>query len=339
MEQQQDTTSEFGSALGLDHEQVLAVLTMAGRAPSLHNTQPWRFGLRPDAIEVVGDRDRQLSVADPAGRELRIACGAALFTLRLALIGLGIRPLVSVLPEADRPDLIATVRHGGRKSLTPELSRLRDAIPHRRTNRRPFTDVAVSSSARHAMCRAAVEEGAWLHLVTDPAQRHELGTMAREAHTRQIQDPAFSAEIATWTGHDGSRDDGVPASAGGPLPAPNQTWVTRDFTGGQASGAGSVFEDEPLIGVLSVHGDGAHEEIRAGQALQRVLLTATVHGVAVSFLSQLVEVPETRDRMRRLISGTRPPLVVLRMGHGLPAGGAPRRRVSDLTVGGATPTS
>ena len=321
----QNVVADPARVLGLDDDQVRAVLALAGRAPSLHNTQPWRFRLYPDAIELHGDPTRQLPVADPTGRELRIACGAALFTLRLALLGLGIRPLVSVQPDRARPDLLATVRHGGTKPLTPELRLLRDAVPRRQTNRRPFTDVTVPTPVRHALRRAAMEEGAWLHLVTDPAQRLTLGRLARDAHTRQVHDPAFSAELAAWTGHDGDRDDGVPASAGGPLPSPNQTWVTRDFTGESATGKGAVFETDPLIGVLSVHSDGPREEIRAGQALQRVLLTATVHGVAVSFLSQLVEEPETRERARRQISGTRPPLVVLRMGHGLPAGRAPAR--------------
>ena len=211
-----------GAVLGLDEEQVHGLLEAAVRAPSLHNTQPWRFRLHPDVIELHADPARRLPVADPDGREVRIACGAALYTMRLALLGLGIRPLVSVLPDRDRPDLVATVRHGGNKTLTPELRRLRDAIPLRHTNRRPFTDVTVSTPARYAMRRAAIEEGAWLHLVTDLVQRAELGRMARSAHTAQVSDPAFRDEIAAWTGHDGDRPDGVPAGAGGPLPAPNQ---------------------------------------------------------------------------------------------------------------------
>lgn len=323
-------THRAEGTLGLDAEQVETLLAAATRAPSLHNSQPWRFGLRADAIELYADPERRLQVADPSGRELRISCGAALYNLRLGLLGLGIRPLVSVLPTDD-DDLIAVVRHGGIKALTPEMRSLREAIFRRRTNRRPFTDAAVPAPARHAMSRAAVDEGAWLHLVTDPEQLHALGVMAREAHTRQVTDPAFRAELEAWTGHTDGRLDGVPARAGGPLPAPNQTWVTRDFTGGRATDA-AVFEADPLIGVLSVHSDGAHEEIRAGQALQRVLLTATVHGLSVSFLSQLVELTDIRERMRRLISGTRPPLIAMRIGHGLPVSDAPRRAVEDVVT-------
>ena len=78
-------------ALGLSEEQVRRLLQTAALAPSLHNTQPWRFRLTPDWIEVHVDRGRNLRVADPDGRELRIAGGAALFNLRLGLIGLSER--------------------------------------------------------------------------------------------------------------------------------------------------------------------------------------------------------------------------------------------------------
>jgi len=47
--------------------------------------------------------------------------------------------------------------------------------------------------------------------------------------------------------------------------------------------------------------------VQAGEALQRVLLTATADGLAMSFLSQLVEVPDVRDDVQRLIATLRPP--------------------------------
>ena len=321
---------ETGS-LGLTGRQVRDAVEAAARAPSLHNTQPWCFRVGPEGIELHVDRSRQLAVADPSGREMRIACGAALYNLRLALTGSGVRPLVTVLPDPTRPDLVATVRRGGSRPPTPEQRRLLEAVPRRRTNRRPFTDTLVSTAARHALRRAALDEGAWLDLVTDPGQRADLGALARRAHERQTADPDFVAELERWTGHGEARPDGVPAAAGGPLPRPNATWVLRDYSGGTHRPDDDV-EAEPLIAVLSVHADGPREEVRAGQALERVLLTATTHGLAVSFLSQLVECPDVRELMRRLISGTRPPQVVLRIGQGWPVPATPRRPLTDLLL-------
>ncbi|WP_216361806.1 nitroreductase [Pseudonocardia sp. N23] len=323
--------SETAHALGTTRTQLLDVIHVAGLAPSLHNTQPWRFHVTPDRLELWADRSRQLHVADPDGRELRIACGAALFNLRLALLGVGVRPLVSVVPDPDRPDLIAVVRRGGTRPASPQVKELLRAVPLRRTNRRPFADAEVATSARYELRRAAIEEGAWLDLVTDPDIRVELSGLAREAHDLQVSDPEFVAELDAWTGHVAERRDGVPARSGGPLPPPNSTWVFRDFTKGSGA-TGRIYEAEPLIGVLSVHGDGPRQDVRAGEALERVLLTATVHGLAASFLSQLVEVPGARDRVRQLTSGTRPPQVVMRIGHGWPVAATPRRPLDEILV-------
>lgn len=90
-------------------EQVPWLVGVAGRAPSLHNSQPWRFCYEDGLIELHPDRSRQVRFCDPVGRELVLSCGAALFTLQVAIASRGARPLVDVLPEPDRPDLLARV--------------------------------------------------------------------------------------------------------------------------------------------------------------------------------------------------------------------------------------
>ncbi|MFC5994819.1 Acg family FMN-binding oxidoreductase [Pseudonocardia hispaniensis] len=321
-------------ALGLSEEHVRTLLEATRRAPSIHNTQPWRVRLTEPVIELYADPLRGLRITDPRGVELRLSCGAALFNLRTTLRGFGIRPVVTVLPDPQRPHLLAAIRHGGRKVPTPELERLRRAIPLRRTNRRPFSNTPVATPDQHALRRAAHEEGAWLHLVHDQAQRTQLSRLAARAHDIQMSDPAFRAELAAWTGTGDDRPDGVPARAGGPLPAPQDVWVLRDFTDGDGPvrAAGKDFEAEPLIAVLSSHTSGPEAELQAGQAMQRVLLTATVSGLAVSFLSQLVEVASIREQVRRLIDGTHQPQVVLRIGHGWPVAATPRRPIEELVL-------
>lgn len=318
------------TALGLTGEQVDSLLTTAGRAPSLHNSQPWRFRPTAQAIELYADLDRRLPAADPDDRELRIACGAALFNLRLALNGLGRQPIVTILPDLQRPTLLAVVRVGGRKAATPEQQRLLRAVPLRRTNRHPYSETRVTVQEQYALRRAAQDESAWLHLVVDPLERRSLQQIARKAHDAQTADPEFCAELRRWLSE--SAPNGVPASAAGPRPEPYDQWVLRDFTGGsgQPRVPGKDFESEPLIAVLSSYLNGPDGEIQAGQAMQRVLLTATAEGLATSFLSHIVEVRQTREQLRRLIGATKPPQVVLRIGHGWPVPSTPRRGPADL---------
>jgi nitroreductase len=112
----------------------------ATRAPSVHNTQPWRFVVAPPLIEVHLDRDRVLEVVDPVAREAIMSCGAALFNLRVALLAAGRGTVVDLLPDSSRHDLLAVVRVGAARPSTPEHDTLAAAIERRATNRRPFTE-------------------------------------------------------------------------------------------------------------------------------------------------------------------------------------------------------
>ena len=330
-----DMTSEVGTAgpaLGLSGPETVAVLETATLAPSVHNTQPWAFRVASDVVELHLDPARRLPVADPDDQELRLACGAALFNLRLALLARGVRPAVALYPDPARPQLVAQVRRAGTGHATPELARLLEAVPRRHTNRRPFTGAPVAAAERYALRRAAAEEGALLHFV--PAtQRAELGRLSIAAHRRQLTDPAFRDELLRWTGRGPDQPDGVPARVAGPLPAAHDRWVVRDFAGGTGrERPPGKDEDEPLLAALIPHVTGPAAEVRAGEAMQRVLLTATAEGLAVSFLSQLVEVPDAREALRRLVGAVRPPLAVLRIGHGPPTGRTPRRPMAELML-------
>jgi hypothetical protein len=271
-------------------------------------------------IELWADPERRLAAADPTGREQRLACGAALFNLRLALHGLGVRPLVTLHVDEDHPDLLASVRFG---------------VPKRHTNRLPFTDEPVTSGERAALHKAAMEEGAWLHMVEDERERSALARLAAEAHAVQRADPAYQAELALWTAATPDSDDGVPARTGEWHPGAHERWVMRDFTGGRGrsnTSAGIPFESEPAIAVLTSYAFGPYGDVNAGQAMQRVLLTATAEGLTASFLSQLIEVERAREELRRLIGGPRGPQVVLRIGRGWPVPATPRRSVDDLLL-------
>ena len=121
-----------------DHAQYL--ITTAARAPSVHNTQPWRFGVGRSGVELYCDPRRKLR-ADPLGREMIISCGAALFGLRLAVRGLGYLPLIELMPDPNQPRLLARVGMGAAVPVTRGERRMLEAVPHRHTHRGPFEPV------------------------------------------------------------------------------------------------------------------------------------------------------------------------------------------------------
>jgi len=315
----------------LTGDQVQSVLIAATAAPSLHNSQPWRLCCTPTAIELYADTERALPAVDPDRRELLLAGGAALLNLRLAISALGIHPAVQLFPGYHQPDLLATVRPQGRRPAASIDRALAAAIPRRHTNRHPFVPATVPAPLLNTLRHAAKSEQAWLATVT-PAQLPILRSLVHKAYDTQHHDPAFNAEWAQWTGRKGYSVDGVPARSSGPLPEPQDAWVLRDFSGNTAKSRvdGKDFEPDPFIAIIGSFHDLPLAHLQAGQAMQRVLLSATAAGLSASFLSQVIEVANTRKQLRTLIGGGLWPQTVLRLGYGSPTPATPRRAIEDV---------
>ena len=317
---------------GLSDEQTNQVLSAACRAPSLLNSQPWAFRMKSDRIELHIDTRRTLPVSDPDGRATRLACGAALFNLRLALARRGVL-VTATICSPPGPGPLAVIRAGGNWALTPLRAELEKAIEHRRTNRRPFYDTPVPSGDRLTLGWAAEAEDATLQMITDPAKLGYLQSWALAAHRTQWANPAWVAEWTNRTGQENTAD-GVPMSAAGPAPAPQDRWTLRDFgrPGRPDRIQGKDFEENPLLAVLCSHLDGPRAQVQAGQALERVLLQATGLGLAASLLSQLIEEEPIRRKLADLLGGQIYPQAVLRIGFGGPVPSTPRRPVQDCLL-------
>ena len=308
-----------------------AAVRAAIRAPSLHNSQPWRFRRREGAIEVRLDRDRLLPACDPTGWAARIAIGAAVFNLRLALAVQGWVAQVALTPSRTEPDLLAVVSADGRRPASPTEQGLWQAIERRHSNRAPFWPDPVPVDARARLVEAARTEGAWLELLLGAGPLALLADVAKTANDVLMRDPAYRAEILAWT-RDGTATDGVPAEAGGPHPEPQDLLPARPYSR-RPRPPGRDFEAHPLIAVLGSVGDTDGDQLVAGQALQRVLLTATADDLAVSMVSQPIEVPGAREQLRLALGRFGPPQMVLRVGYGVPGTATPRRPVEEVFDG------
>ncbi|WP_244945121.1 Acg family FMN-binding oxidoreductase [Couchioplanes caeruleus] len=302
----------------------------ATAAPSLHNSQPWFFRIRDGAVEVYADRRRKLDVVDPAGREMIISVGAAVFTLRLAVRREGFLPEVESFPDAADPDFVARVSIGPACAPSAAEEALAAAIERRHTNRWPFTQQVVPSPVLGDLRDAARDEGTAL-TVADAAARDTIVRLSRLAGRRLRARGGYHAETSHWTARGAGRSDGVPITAIGPWDV-LETVPTRDFglLRPQPPTIGR-FEPYPTMLVLSTRGDDRAEWLRAGQALQRVLLAATDQNLVTTPVSQPVEVPGIRRRLTATDDG-RWAQMMIRVGYGRPAAATPRRPLSEVLL-------
>ena len=308
----------------------------AMRAPSVHNTQPWRWRFRGGAVELHADWKRQLVATDPDRRDLVLSCGAALHHLLVALAAAGHAADVNRLPDPEDPAHVATVtvRPG---PADPADAALFPAIARRRTDRRRMGDRQVPDGHLMQLSDHARRNGAALLPLTDEAMQRRLRTALADAALRQHFAPGYVAELEVWTRRYEAARDGV---SGASVPeAAAEDSPLRRFPHGhlaQPPGPESTGDAAELL-VLATTQDGPLDRLRAGEATSAVLLAATLLGLATTPLSQAVEVDQTRRAIQRdVLHVPEHPQLILRVGW--PAEGAgelpvtPRRDLWEVQL-------
>ena len=328
-------------------------LRYAALAPSSHNSQPWRFIVSGDTIDLLADRTRSLPVADPYDRELIISCGAALLNLRAALAHFGLGFNISLFPAEADPDLIARVRlvDGGKAGgnaggsagghaggpADKALAHLFPAITRRATNRSRFSPIPLPERVVAALCAEGAIEGVALRAVPSDHERQQVAHLIADADRLQFADARFRRELAAWI-HPQRARDGMPAYALGvpklmDFETPITAMVIRTFDlgDGRAAHDAALAGGSPLLLCFSTTQDDAPAWLFAGQALQRVLLLAKLEGYDASFLNQPVEVAALRTQLRDALQTGPYPQLLIRIGRGEPVAHTARRAIEELT--------
>lgn len=287
------------------------IVQLATRAPSVHNTQPWRWVARGRVLELYADRRRRLPVADPTGRDLLVSCGAALHQASVASAALGWSPAVTRLPDSPDPDLLARVE------LTPapppvDAAEVLEAIDARCTDRRRFTSWPVPDERLAGLAQVATQAGTRAVPLTDVSERFRADRIVLQATERYRSDDAMTAEQQDW--RDRSSVDGVPSTV-----VPRRTGsagVPGRFTDGDLDEPDEpvVEGSDGLVVIFDVEDDPT-AWLRAGEGLSALWLAATAGGLSVVPLSQVVEVPESRKAFQlEVLGGLAHPIILARIG-------------------------
>ena len=320
---------------GAVRERLLWYPCVARWAPSKHNTQPWRFVVRDDQLEVWTDTSRALTGSDPDLRELVLSCGAAVHHVEVAAHALGHEMALQLLPDGDSGPL---VRLSESAALEPSAhdSALLEAVPVRRTDRGPLDRTGLAPSLPFRLQSAALVHGVGLRLVASAADRAVLADLVARADRVLARTDAVDRELEQWL-----RDpcegaaDGVPRDrTRGQHASYRAELVQRDFSGRDGTAVAPAHwregPDHPVLAVLCTDGDGPRDWVAAGRALSAALLEATVAGANASYLNQPVEVTDLRSQLRSALALSGAPQVVLRIGAGGRVAPTPRRPIEDM---------
>ena len=317
------------------HQALAGAARSALRAPSVLNTQPWKWRLEGEALELHADRSRQLTSIDPHGKLLLLSCGIALHHARLALAFSGHTPHVQRVVNSFADDLVARITVEGPHRPTAQDRALQRATWTRRTDRRPFSDRPVSRDIVQLLQDAAASEGALAHRVRLD-QMPMLAIAADQASSREMADPEYRIELMRWLNRPEWSGDGVPATtavAQVPRRVPVRPLVL-DPNEGTAIDPGGDLGAAYLI----VYGndDRPIDWLVAGEASSAVLLAATSLGLGIAPMSDVIEVAHSRELLAGLLPGAAHPYLALRCGWQDSTGQvdqSPRRPAGETIVG------
>ena len=316
----------------ISSEQLAAIVESACRAPSLHNSQPWRWVFEHSTLHLFADHERVGHHTDSTGREVILSCGAALDHLEVAAAAAGWRVTVVRYPEPHDHDTLASITFDRAEAVGEQARLLGDAMSRRRTDRLAFAAPQPWHELEQRLRQTLHGTVAQLDVIDDSG-RPALAEASRQSEEHRLDDASYRYELLWWTGH--STEDGLPSSALASRAEASRVDVARDFpTYGSGDRRPQVDRDHSNILVLSTYDDSPENTLRCGEALSRVLLECTAAGFATCTLTHMIEIHASREMVRRITGRRAEPQVLIRVGRAAeispPPARTPRRPLAEV---------
>ncbi len=276
--------------------QMIEMVRYATLAANGHNTQPWKFAIRQDTIEIHPDYSRHLPVVDPDNRELWISLGCALENLLLAARAAGYAPEVAYPDAKDfiRVQLMAA---------TPQASPWFDAIPLRQTTRSVYDGRPVPAADLEIVQSLPLEPGIALRFLAAPAEMETALAYINAGNLHQYADHAFMDELIAWLRFNKKEAmatlDGLYSRCSGNPAVPR--WLGQMFVRGtkpqqQADADAEKLRSSAGAVVIGSDTDDKAAWVRAGQVYERLALQMTALNIKSALLNQPIEVAELRGQ-------------------------------------------
>lgn len=298
-----------------------------------HNTQPWKFALRENAIEIHPDYARSLRVVDPDHRELWISLGCALENLTVAARASGYAPEVTYPEKSD----FIQVR------LTPDAPQggaLFDAIPLRQNTRSEYDGQPVKTADLDQLQMLPLEPGVALRFISQRAEMETTLDYVSQGNLSQYADKAFIEELIAWLRFNKKEAlaslDGLYSICSGNPEVPH--WLGQMFVAGtkpqqQADTDAKKLRSSPGAVLVASEADNKSTWVRTGQVYERLALKMTALKIRSAFLNQPIEVASLRSQFQNAMGmGTTLPQLLVRFGYAATLPRSLRRPVEQVII-------
>lgn len=292
-------------------EKLKFLLNYAVLAPSLHNTQPWKFTVRGSEIRVLADLTRQLKVADVDARELYMSVGCALENLLIAAVHFGLSTSVTYFPDPKDEVWVATVTFKETSSTGSLIdAELFHAIPLRHTNRQIYANKPLNDRDVQRLRDCLTESDLALQLTGDKEVKKQVDALVISADITQFADPDYREELTTWIGQGEFGYRWLIARVGQLA----TTYLASHHKPTKPDA--DVVLNAPMLALLSATGNDRLAQVQSGQAFERIALHATTLNIGIQPLSQILQVGELKPELSKLFSGAAPyPQIAFRLGY------------------------
>jgi len=295
------------------------IIPYATRAPSGHNSQPWRFVVKNSSIEIHPDFTRSLPVVDPDNRELYISLGAATENIILAAQDFGLLCDVNLFPK-NKDYIQVNIQTGGKTCNT-----WHKLINMRQSNRGKYSGQPLTAGDIAKLKAVTAEEGTHSTFITEPSDISPIVAFVKEGNRYQMSSPAFRSELLSWIRFNKqeaqSKGDGLSNSAMGTPPLPFR-WLGKLIAGSMLTPEKQNKKDEVLLKsasgfiIFSVDDNTKVPWVNLGRYFERMALEALKLDIAVSHYNQPLEVPELAEKLQTQFNTTgKYPCLMIRFGR------------------------
>ncbi len=300
----------------VDTQVIRDAVRLACRAPSLHNSQPWRWVVEGDTVQLFVEPDRVVRGADSSGREALIACGAVLDHFRVAMAAAGFTANADRFPNPNNRLHVASIDFTAMEFVTDGHRQRANAILLRRTDRLPFAAPPDWDTFEPELHDTVDSDAVRIDIIPDHL-RPQLAEASQLTESLRLYDSSYHAELDWWTAAF-AVTEGIPHSSLVSAAESDRVDVGRTFpVTHHRERRPEVDEDRSKVLVLSTYDDTRDSVLRCGELLSAVLLDATMVGLATCTLTHITEVPASREIVAGLIDQSNhriTPQVLIRVG-------------------------